>query len=151
MSSSAAISPDGRWVAYTSDESGTMEVYVRPFNPTPGRIGDSFSKVVVSAGGGLNPVWSRTTHELFYTGSSERLMMAASFTAAGDAFSAGKPRRWMEQSISPAASRAANFDVAPDGKRILAFPAPERAEESRENLHLTFLLNFFDELKRRMP
>ena len=65
-----AVSPDGRWLAYISNETGANEVYVRPFpNSSAGRW-------QVSNGGGMSPVWSRDTRELFFVGSGGRLMSA---------------------------------------------------------------------------
>ena len=79
------ISPDGRWLAYQSDESGSDEVYVRRF-PGPG------GKWLVSAGGGHGPIWSSKKQELFYVGSEG--IMVANYTANGDMFVAVKPRLW---------------------------------------------------------
>ena len=128
------FSPDGRWLAYRSDESGRYEVYVRSF-PGPG------GKWQVSTGGGDWPVWSKKGQELFYRSSEG--MMVASYTTNGEAFVASKPRLW-------AAKRdlGAYFDVAPDGKRFAVVQA-ERSEQSTQ--HVMLLLNFFDELRRRAP
>jgi serine/threonine-protein kinase len=73
-----AFSPDGRWMAYASDESGDFEVYVRPF-PGPG------GKWHISTAGGMMPVWSRAGRELAYESLDGRLMMV-SYTVRGDAF-----------------------------------------------------------------
>src|SRR5207249_3264593 len=82
------FSPDGRWIAYRSDESGRDETYVRPF-PGPG------GKWQISTGGGTNPTWSRTRHELFY-GTPDQRIMVAPYTVEGDSFRAEKPRLWSE-------------------------------------------------------
>ena len=63
------FSPDGRWLAYLSNETGRFEVYVRPF-PGPG------GKSQISTGGGLSPGWSRTKHELFFPGRAARIVVA---------------------------------------------------------------------------
>ena len=128
------ISPDGRWLAYVSDESGGFETYVRPF-PGPG------GKWRVSTGGGYNPVWSRKAQELFYA--SGEGMMVASYSANREVFVAGKPRLWA------AKKDLGDFDLAPDGKRFVVVQ-PE-ASEPKGPVHVTFLLNFFDELRRRAP
>jgi serine/threonine-protein kinase len=82
---SPMFSPDGRWLAYQSDESGHDEIYVRPF-PGPG------GKWQVSAGGGDSPVWSKKRLELFYRSSEG--MMVVSYSANRGAFVASKPRLW---------------------------------------------------------
>ena len=136
------FSPDGRWIAYASDESGQPEVYVRPF-PGPG------GKWQISTGGGLVSVWSRDGHELFYVSLDDRIMVA-DYTAKGDSFSYSKPRLWSDMQIFEAGGRRF-FDLAPDGKRFAVFPRPDLSEEKQGNVHITFLLNFPDELRRRVP
>lgn len=136
-----AFSPDGRWMAYSSDESGRQEVYVRPF-PGPG------GKWQVSTGGGAMPVWSRNGRELFYKTMDDRIMMA-SYSANGDSFAAGKSQLWSETRIQRVGA-SINFDVAPDGKRLAVLMTPENEAASRPT-HVTFLLNFFDELRRKAP
>lgn len=77
-------------------------------------------------------------------------LMTVDYEVRGDEFIPGKPRPWAEgKRIS--ASLGAAYDVAPDGKRVAAFPAEDAPAGPRENLHAIFLLNFFDELKRRLP
>jgi serine/threonine-protein kinase len=99
-----AFSPDGRWVAYDSDESGPSEIYVSPF-PGPG------AAVLVSNGGGSIPTWSPTGNELLYWSNGK--IMSASYTA-NDTFVPGKPQLWAPQ--DGLARRV--FDVHPDGKRL---------------------------------
>jgi serine/threonine-protein kinase len=129
------ISPDGRWLAYQSDESGRSEVYVRPF-PGPG------GKWQISTGGGGRPVWSKKAPELFYRSSEG--MMVASYTANGEAFVASKPRLWAGKK-----DLGEFFDLAPDGKRFAVLQA--EASEQKGPAQVTYLLNFFDELRRRVP
>ena len=129
------ISPDGRWLAYHSNESGRDEVYVRPF-PGPG------GKWQISTGGGDTPNWSKKAPELFYRGGEG--MMVASYIANGEAFVASKPRLWVEKKDLGQA-----FDLAPDGKRFVVLLS--EASEQKGPQHVTFLLNFFDELRRRAP
>jgi Tol biopolymer transport system component len=133
----AAFSPDGRWLAYASSESGTSEVYVRPF-PGPG------GQWQISTGGGSFPHWSRDGRELVYE-ALDRRVMAVSYTAKGDSFAADKPRVWSEIRIRNIGV-ASMYDLAPDGKRLAAM-----LEGDETPTHLTFLLNFFDELRRRAP
>jgi serine/threonine-protein kinase len=136
-----AFSPDGNFLAYASSESGGNEVFVQPF-PGPG------GKWKISTAGGKFPVWSRTTRELFFLGGDDRIM-AVSYTIEGDSFSAGRPRQWSPTQILRDDVRQ-NFDVSADGKRTVVFPRPV-AEQAEGSLHVTFLLNFFDEVRRRIP
>jgi Tol biopolymer transport system component len=133
-----ALSADGRWVAYTSNESGRSEVFVRPFPPGPG-------KWLISTGEG-SPMWSRDGKELFYRGADDRIM-AATCTVNGDSFACAKPRPWSSAQIPN------ELDLAPDGKRfvIKIRPQADSAGESIGSVHITFLLNFFDEVRRRIP
>jgi WD40 repeat protein len=140
-----AFSPDGRWLAYTSDESGTREVYVRPF-PGPG------GRWQVSTGGGNFPVWSRDGRELLFETLDQHVMAVShtvSRTAGGDTFAAGKPRVWTETRLRNT-SNYSNYDLAPDGKRLAGLVANDGKEE-KPLTQLTFLLNFFDELRRKVP
>ncbi len=135
------FSPDGRWLAYTSNESGIQEVYVRPF-PGPG------GRWQISAGGGYQPRWSRDGRELLFVGSEERVR-AAGYTAKGATFALGKLRVWSETRLRRT-NTFSSYDLAPDGKRLAAFVADD-ANDEKPPTHLTFLLNFFDELRRKAP
>jgi len=137
-----AFSPDGRWIAYCSTESGVYEVYVRAFP-------DKGSKWQISNSGGMMPVWSPSRNEIFYRTEDERLMVA-SYTVKGDSFLAERPRLWYGGPLANL-GLTVNFDLAPDGKRfavLLPGGAPEPPEARN---HVTLLLNFFDELRRRVP
>src|SRR5205085_1317027 len=141
MEAYPVFSPDGRWLAYVSDESGNSEVYVRPF-PGPG------GRWQVSTGGGRFPLWSRDGRELLFE-TLDQQVMAVSYTAKGHSFAAGKPRVWTETRLRNAALFS-NYDLAPDGKRLAALVA-DNASAQKPLTHLTFLLNFFDELRRKAP
>jgi serine/threonine protein kinase/Tol biopolymer transport system component len=136
-----AFSPDGRWLAYQSNESGPYEVYVRPF-PGPG------GRWQISTGGGRYPVWSGAAHELLFE-TLDGNVMAATYTAKGDSFAAAKPRVWSETRLKDSAD-SSNYDLASDGKRLAVFLAGDASSEQKPGTHLTFLLNFFDELSRRV-
>ncbi len=131
-SDEAVFSPDGRWIAYVNARSGLPEVFVRPF-PGPG------GQWQVSAGGG-SPVWSRNGRELFYKGISDFRIMVTGYSVAGDSFSPARPRRWND-------TRVESFDLMPDGKRVVVISAADQKEAT----HATFLLNFMDDLRRRLP
>ena len=138
----AAFSPDGRWLAYGSNESGGFEVYVRPF-PGPG------GKWQVSTGGGFNPTWSRNRKELFYR-TLESTLMVATYAVEGDSFRAQKPQQWSPGLVPARGVNNRAFDVHPDGQRVAVLKAAEQqAEEKRD--HVTLIQNFFDELRRVAP
>jgi serine/threonine protein kinase/Tol biopolymer transport system component len=135
-----AFSPDGRWMAYDSNESGVYQVYVRAFP-------DKGGKWQISNSGGLNPLFSRNGHELFFRNDANQIMMA-SYTIKGDSFVADKPRVWSEKRLADLGVTP-NYDLAPDGKRIVALMPAGTAEDQRAQNHVIFLENFFDEVRRR--
>lgn len=137
------FSPDGRWIAYRSNESGIGEIYVRPF--PAGRGG----KWQVSTGFGSYAMWSNNGRELFYERSSDHHIMVVDYAVHGDSFVPGKPRLWSGTRIFMPGNT--NLALAPDGKRFAVFPRPENEEPESGSVHVTFLLNFFDELRRRVP
>ena len=93
-------------------------------------------------------MWSRNGREIFYAG-AENQIMVAEYEVTGNSFVARKSREWSRvQILSPG---FVNFDLAPDGKRFAVFLNPEAKEETKGTVHATFLLNFFDELRRRAP
>jgi serine/threonine-protein kinase len=136
-----AFSPDGRWLAFASDETGVYEVYVRPFPEAAGG-----GKWQISFAGGKVPVWSRDGRNLFFEDLDDRVQVAG-YTVNGPSFVAGKPRLWSDQRLTQPTDDW-NYDVAPDGQSIEGLVA-RSAEENKASLHATFLLNFFDELRRR--
>jgi len=134
---SPMFSPDGRWLVYVSDESGRDEVYVRSY-------AESGQKIPVSTEGGTDPVWSRNGRELFYRNGDS--LMAASVTT-GTAFTVGKPEKLFDQQmvieINPGTG-SLNYDVSPDGRFVMIIP-------TGKNHELELVLNWFEELKRRVP
>jgi serine/threonine-protein kinase len=137
-----AFSPDGRWIAYCSTESGAYEIYVRSFP-------DSGSKWQVSNTGGMMPVWSRARHEIFYRTEDQRLMVAT-YTVKDDKFLADKPRLWFRGPLANL-GLTANFDLAPDGERFAVLLPAGDTEQPETRNHMTLALDFFDELRRRLP
>ncbi len=137
----AAFSPDGRWLAYGSNESGRNEVYVRPF-PGPG------GKWQVSTDGGGWPTWSRSRRELSYRGEDGRILVAG-YTVEGDSFSAEKPRVW-SPGLVPQRGSGRTYDLHPDGERVAVLKALGDEAESRRD-KVVLIVNFFDELRRIAP
>jgi hypothetical protein len=138
-----ALSPDGRWMAYASTESGTSQVYVRTFPGMGGRW-------QISNGGGTYPMWSRTGHELFFE-TLENVVMVAPYAVTGDSFAADKPRVWSAQKLGGGVNTVRNFDLAPDGRRLVALMPVETADAQQAQRRVTFLLNFFDDVRRKVP
>jgi len=136
------VPPDGRWIAYRSNETGNIEIFVRPFPGTSGR------KWQISDGGGLYVLWSKNGRELFYETQDNRIMVV-SYSVEGNSFVPGRPRLWSDKSLLYFGTT--NLDLSPDGKRFLVFSRPEAAQGEKSALHVTMIQNFFDELKRRVP
>jgi serine/threonine protein kinase/Tol biopolymer transport system component len=137
---SPMFSPDGRWLAYASDESGRAEIYVQSY-PGPG------GKWPVSTEGGTEPVWNRNGRELFYR-SGPKLMAVEITTQAG--FSAGTPIMLFEGQYQPSPNpQTNNYDVSPDGQRFLMLK-PSAAQEVAP-MQINVVLNWFEDLKRRVP
>jgi hypothetical protein len=95
-------------------------------------------------------MWSRNGHELFF-GTLDNHIMVAAYTVKGDSFVADKPRAWSEKQLGGAANTSRNVDLAPDGKRIVALMPVETAEAQKAQNQVTFLMNFSDELRRKVP
>lgn len=138
----AMFSPDGRWVAYTSDESGRYEVYVQPFEGPGG-------KWQVSAEGGQQPRWARNGRELFYLAPDQENVMAVDVTTQ-PTFRAGKPIQvGRGQGIGAIAPPlASNYDVSSDGQRFLRI---KRTDWAQLPAQMIVVLNWFEELKQKVP
>ena len=134
------VSPDGRWLAYLSDESGRDEVYVQRFPGLGGRV-------TISTNGGVQPVWSPDGQELFYRGPSG--MMVVPITT-GQTFCAGEPEVLFEDRYFGNNAWPRNYDVAPDGRFLMVF-ADELTNEDDPPLQINVVLNWFDELTKRVP
>ena len=140
--SEPAFSPDGRWLAYSSSESGSYEVYVRPF-PGPG------GKWQVSTGGGYLPKWSHKSKEIFYRTPDTKIMVAT-YSASGDSFRVDKPRLWSPGQFSELGIFSNNFDLHPDDKRFAVVKGPGTGQTSVVS-KVNLILNFFDELRSKFP
>jgi len=126
-----ALSPDGRWLAYASDESGRAEVYVRPY-PGPG------GRWQVSLDGGAQPVWAPNGREIFYR-NGERTMVAAVRTQGG--FEVGSRTQLFEGAFDDFVG-VRDYDVAPDGQSFLMFQPVQGTEQT-----VFVTLNWFNQMR----
>jgi serine/threonine protein kinase/Tol biopolymer transport system component len=133
------FSPDGHWLAYVSDESGRWEVYVQPY-PGPG------GKWQISTEGGMEPTWNPKGGELFYRLGDK--MMSVS-VAIEPTFKAGKPRVLFEKHYEPTPATGPNYDLSPDGQRFLMLKPSD--QETAAPIQINVVLNWSEELKRRVP
>ena len=132
----AVFSPDGEWIAYTSDELGQDEVFVGAY-PGPG-------KYRISTNGGFEPVWAWDGKELFYR--TEDQMMAVAIET-GSNFSHDPPVELFEASSYPYDRQSKGYDVHPDGERFIMVEATSRDLTAP----ITVVLNWSEELKERVP
>jgi eukaryotic-like serine/threonine-protein kinase len=135
------LSPDGRWLAYESDETGRNEIYVRPFPDVDA------GKRTVSVNGGVMPLWSRSGDRIFYVNAAHEMVEARVSTAPSFAIQDREilfsidPELWISKDGNYTA-----YDISPDDERFLML----RLEE-RETRGLILVLNWLDELKRQVP
>jgi serine/threonine protein kinase/Tol biopolymer transport system component len=127
------LSPDGLWLAYHSDESGRLEVHVRPFPDVSG------GKSTISTEGGRRPVWSSDGRELFYASGSA--VMSVAVAARGGAFSAGTPEPLFSGPFDLATT---DFCVTPDGKHFIMVESDPNARPTLINV----VLNWTEEVAR---
>lgn len=138
----SAFSPDGKWLAYCSNATGTYEVFVKAFPDSGGRW-------QISNNGGTFPVWSPNGHDLLYQSGDQ--IMAVAYTAKGDRFVAEKPRVcWRSSAVFNTGFDRA-WDLAPDDTHVAVVPPEETHGAPRQDYEVVMLLNFFDELLRRVP
>ena len=126
------LSPDGRWLAYTSDSTGRLEVWVRPF---PG----SGAAVRVSSNGGVEPVWARNGKELYYLEGRNMMSVAVE---AGAAFNF-KPAARLFESTYTRDQQPPSYDVAADGRFVMIKP------DSSGKIPITVILNWQERLNAR--
>jgi Tol biopolymer transport system component len=131
------VSPNGRWIAYYSDESGAFQVYVRPYPAV------DTGRWQVSSDGGVLPNWSPNGRELFFIDAHTRL--ASVSVESGATFSFGKTTVLFDMSDAAAVLR--NYDTAPDGRRF----ALVKQQRSRSAPQFVVVENWFEELKARVP
>ena len=135
----AKLSPDDRWLAYVSDESGHPEVYVQSY---PGRD----LKIPISTEGGTEPVWSRDGGELFYRNGEE--MLAVTFTTE-PRVAVSSPATLFEKPFELTAPGYPNYDVHPDGQRFVMIERSEDGSVIPGQVNVVF--NWFQDLAERVP
>jgi eukaryotic-like serine/threonine-protein kinase len=134
------ISPDGHWIAYQSNESGTDQVYVRPFPEV-----DS-GRWQVSTVGGTKPLWARNSREIFFVASDGGFMSVP--VQAGATFTFGNATRLFDTTPYLVTSfQGRSFDVSPDGRRFLMLKNIEQPIAAQINV----IVNWFTELKQKVP
>jgi serine/threonine-protein kinase len=141
------ISPDGRWMAYSCNETGQYEVYVRPFPDVDG------DKWLVSTDGGVWPLWSPDGRELFYR-NEDKYMEVPVKTEPTFSFETPKVLFQGTYAIQPSLFMVSNWDINPDGKRFLMIKPPTLAgtgSTTAEPRKINIVLNWFEELKQRVP
>jgi hypothetical protein len=136
------LSPDGRWMVYTSNESGRFDVYVQPFPATGG-------KWLVSTGGGIEPHWRRDGKELYYVTPVPRRLMAVDVKTQGSTFEASIPHALFDVTGIPVGlvgpgARVGVFVASADGQKFLVGLQPP-AQVSNP---LTIVLNWTAGLKK---
>ena len=132
-----AISPDGRWIAYLTDETGQDEVYVQRF-PELG------SRQTISTDGGQQPLWSPDGRELFYRNGDEMMVVPVE---TDPTFRAGDPEVLFEQQYYLYRARR-TYDLAPDGQRFLMVKEGATSDAATQ---IILVQNWFEELRRLVP
>jgi hypothetical protein len=139
------VSPDGRWLAYESDESGQSQIYVRPFPRVDA------GRWQISPAGGTRPLWARNGRELFYLDTSRHLMAVPVQTSA--AFSAGNPTKLFETAyLTP--NNGVTYDVSPDGQRFVMIKGRSTdttPQGTQASAPIVVVVNWFTELQQRVP
>jgi serine/threonine-protein kinase len=140
------ISPNGRWIAYDSNESGTIQVHVRPF---PNVDGGHWQ---VSTGPvGTRPLWARSGRELFYVDDALNRLMVVPVQSDGETIRLGSPVKVFDYLVNPSPSRS--FDISPDGQRFLVIKdtATDEQSSTATPANMVVVLNWLEELKQRVP
>jgi Tol biopolymer transport system component len=136
----ARFSPDGKWLAYVSDESGRPEVYVQPYPALDQRV-------PVSTDGGAEPVWSPDGRRLYFR--SEKHVMVATFTATSPPEFSVPRMLFTDRFVRTQGENHTHYDVAPDG-RLLMLEDPAGLA-NRPPGEMVVVLNWAEELKRLVP
>jgi serine/threonine-protein kinase len=141
--SGIAISPDGHWIAYESNETGRTEVYIRPFPNADG------GKWQVSTDGGRAPLWNRNSRELFFVNGSREMVVAPIGPGAQPQIGMRKTLFKLRDEIYLAnQENYTPFDIAPDGQRFMMARTVRTTAAKVAPLVVT--LNWFEELRQRV-
>jgi serine/threonine-protein kinase len=140
------VSPDAHWLAYEANDTGTFEIYVRPFRDVTGE------RRQVSTSGGTQPLWARSGQELFYVAPGGTVMRAA--VKSGSTWTAGVPTKVLEGRYVvtqySGGNPQRNYDIARDGQRFLMMKAA--ASDATDAAPQIIVVQHFDEeLKRLVP
>jgi Tol biopolymer transport system component len=135
MQDRAHLSPNREWLAYTSDESGRLEVYVQALRPQGGRL-------QISTESGTEPFWRADGKELFFI--KDSALMAVDVKEGSSGLIAGVPKRLFEAPFTPVTFRRNRYVVTPDGKRFLVITSAEAHQPER----ITVIVNWTGLLKR---
>ena len=138
----AAVSPDGRWIAYDSSFSGQQEIYV-------GRYPDLGDRQQISSAGGLLPLWSADGGELFFSGLDSQQMLAVS-VQSGDALVAGRPVVLFEKAHPAPFTGWRPYDVSSDG-RFAMITSGGTGSDADAAPNVIVVQNWLEELKRLVP
>ncbi|HEV3218245.1 MAG TPA: hypothetical protein VGZ48_00630, partial [Candidatus Acidoferrales bacterium] len=103
----------------------------------------------ISSLGGIIPKWSHNGKELFYRAADNKIMVAT-YSASGDSFHADKPQLWSPGQFTDRGLGFYSFDLHPDGKRFAVLKAPGTEQTTAVN-KVSFIFNFFDEIRRKFP
>jgi Tol biopolymer transport system component len=133
-----AISPDGRWLAYVSDESGSEQIYVRPFPDIEA------GRWQVSTEGGTQPLWARDGQELFYRNGEAVITVPIELDPT---FTQGTPEVMFEGNYI-LENGGPNYDVSPDGERFLMIRSAANRSATEQ---IVVVQNWFEELERLVP
>jgi serine/threonine-protein kinase len=140
----ASFSPDGKWLAYTSNESGQDEVYVRRYPRAAG------AGILVSIGGGVGPIWAPDGSALYYRGASGDLMAVP--TTLSPAFRHGRPQPLFRYAgVYRMSGTAAAYDIHPDGQRFIMVSEVAGSDATQARQQVNIVLNWTEELKRLVP
>ena len=136
------VSPDGRWLAYESDESGRFEIYVRPFPSVDA------GRWQISNTGGTRPAWARNGRELFYVSADAQMMAVSVSRDSGNAFTYGRPTALFSTSALYTGLSGRTYDVAADGRFLLVKQPPGAG--ATENQAIVVVENWIDEVRQRL-
>jgi eukaryotic-like serine/threonine-protein kinase len=138
---SPRFSPDGRWIAYVSNESGRSEVYVQSFGGPRGRV-------PISGGGGTQPLWAPVKKQLFYRKQGGTEVWAVDYRADGEFPATSKPYLLFRLTSPSGIAPISTWDISPDGRRFLM--AMNETAKPSPATEMILVQNWFEELKAKV-